>query len=374
MSAISGSSLDAVIELPALCVERIRNRKTARCGEVCGRELPCPNHSVHVGQVAAGYVAAFLEELIAVRDRGELGSRLGGGKGALAAELAASGHFTLTGAERMIWSVRAGDRVAVGNELLDRVLTALDMTDRWTRPPFLEAADREIAAAGPMPPDPSLPPVESGRVEPVVPVLRVCEDCGGEVEPGVEPIGLFRPIPGAPRGKNARPGGRRWREWVLCRRCRGEALRRRAMSGTVMEAGVKRTLRTRERVAPKKGGRPRLMSDAELRVTHLLYEKRKLSVLAVAQLLAEQRPAGTVGGYASALHYGWKRLGLATRPRGVAMAMSRFGTDGTKTKPQKRRCVAAVKRGVRRGKRCRQWAMKGRRFCVDHRALEVIGR
>ncbi len=362
MSAISGSLLDAVIELPVLCVERIRNRKTERFGEPCGRELPCRIHCVQAGQVAAVHVAAFLDEQIAVRDRGELGSRLGGGKGALAAELAASGHFTLSGAERMIWSVRAGDRVAVGNGLLDRVLTALDMTDMWRRqPPFLEAADREIVAAG-------LPPA------PLVRPVRRCEDCGGEVEPGVEPLGLFRPDPGASRGKNARPGGRRWREWVLCRRCRGEALRRRAMSGTVMEAGVKRALRTRGRVAPKKGGRPRLLSDAELRVAHLLYEWRKLSVLAVAQLLAEQRPAGTVGGYASALHYGWKRLGLAARPRGVAMAMGRFGTDGTKTKPQKRRCVGTVKRGVRRGERCRQWAMKGRRFCVDHRALEVIGR
>ncbi len=360
MSAISGSSLDAVIA-PVLCVERIRNPKTERFGEPCGRELPCGFHFVQAGQVAAVHVAAFLEEQIAVRDRGQLGNRLGGGKGALAAELAASGYFTLSGAERMIWSVRAGDRVAVGNGLLDRVLTALDMTDRWTCPPFLEAADREIAAAG-------LPPALLVR-----PVRR-CEDCGGEVEPGVEPLGLFRPDPGASGGKNARAGGRRWREWVLCRRCRGEALRRRAMSGSVMEAGVKRALRPRERVAPKKGGRPRLLGDAELRVAHLLYVQRKLSVLAVAQLLAEQRPAGTVGGYASALHYGWKRLGLAARPRGVAMAMGRFGTDGTKTKPQKRRCIGTVKHGGRHGKRCREWAMKGQRFCVDHRALEVIGR
>ncbi len=297
MSAISGSPLDVLAagSTLATCKERIRNRKMERYGEPCGRELPCRLHCVQAGQVAAVHVAAFLEELIAVRDRGELGSRLGGGKGALAAELAASGYFTRSGAERMIWSVRAGDRVAVGNGLLDRVLTALDMTDRWTYPPFLEAADREIAAAG-------LPPA------PLVRPVRRCEDCGGEVEPGVEPLGLFRPDPGAPRGKNARPGGRRWREWLLCRRCRGEALRRRAMSGTVMEAGVKRVLRPRERVAPKKGGRPRLLSDAELRVAHLLYEWRKLSVLAVAQLLAEKRPGrGTVGGYASALHYGWKR-------------------------------------------------------------------
>jgi hypothetical protein len=201
----------------------------------------------------------------------------------------------------------------------------------------------------------------------VVPVLRICADCGGEVEPGVEPIGLFRPVPDAPAGKSQRAGGRRWREYDLCRRCRAEALRQRAArGGTVMEAGRKRCLSTRERVPPKKGGRPRLLSDDELRAAHRLYKHRGLSIPDLARALAEQRTHGSFGGYSYALFAGWRRLGLQTRERGKAVALARFGTDGTKSKPRKLRCEARVKRGPRKGQRCRCYAMRGSRFCTDH--------
>jgi hypothetical protein len=214
----------------------------------------------------------------------------------------------------------------------------------------------------------------------VVPPLRACEDCGGEVEPDVMPIGLFRPVEGAPentvwdatkrrwvrRKGRARAGGRRWREYRLCRRCRAEALRNRSQNGNVMENGVRRSLRTRERVAPKKGGRPRLLSDEELRLAYLAYRQQGLSMLELARRFHAGRDKGTLAGYQQAILYGFRRLGYQLRPKGEQIGISRHGTDGTKSKPQKRRCAGKT----RAGRRCRVWARKGQRCCWDHRNQE----
>jgi hypothetical protein len=141
--------------------------------------------------------------------------------------------------------------------------------------------------------------------------------------------------------------------------------RRSAQNGVYRENGVRKHLLTRDRRPPTKGGRPRLLSDDELRACYRLYEGGR-SINDLARLLAEQREKGTFGGYASALFYGFRRLELPTRPPGKAIALARWGTDGTKSKPQKRRCEGECKLGERRGKRCRQWAAKGSRYCVWH--------
>jgi len=48
------------------------------------------------------------------------------------------------------------------------------------------------------------------------------------------------------------------------------------------------------------------------------------------------------------------------------MAMGRFGTDGTKTKPQLRRCRRTNETGRRRGRRCRQYAKRDKDVCRSH--------
>jgi hypothetical protein len=209
-----------------------------------------------------------------------------------------------------------------------------------------------------------------------------CEDCGNPVEAGVAPTGLFRPVEGSlpdriwdatkqrwvRRPGAAKAGGRRYREYRLCRRCRGTALRERsAKGGTVMENGVKRSLRTRERVEPKKGGRPRLLSYDELAVLHRIYEQRGLSIGELARQLAATRDKGTESGYYQSILYGWRNLGYQLRPKGEQIGISRFGTDGTKSKPQLRRCRGRVTRGERAGKRCLLYAERGRDHCWDHR-------
>ena len=160
-----------------------------------------------------------------------------------------------------------------------------------------------------------------------------------------------------------------WRGVKLCRRCRGEALRQRSAGsrGKAMENGVVRALKPRERVPPKKGGRPRLLDDQELELLYRVYKARGLSIGELARQLASTRESGTRGGYYQSILYGWRRLGYELRPRGVQTAMSRFGTDGTESKPRKQRCVAEnTAWGPRRGKRCQQFAKRDSRYCRSH--------
>jgi hypothetical protein len=170
----------------------------------------------------------------------------------------------------------------------------------------------------------------------------VCEDCGCDIGEGnYRPLDLMR----------GTLGQRRFRLVDLCRRCAGEALRQRAMRGSVMENGKKRALRTKERVPPKRGGRPRLLTDHELRQAHLVYESTTLSRREIATRLWEAKGNGTFGGYQCALLQGWRRLDLPLRDLGLQLAMSVHGTDGTKSRNWKKQCRHTLKDG----RRCTQY-------------------
>lgn len=165
--------------------------------------------------------------------------------------------------------------------------------------------------------------------------MLACEDCGKEIEPGdYRPLDLFRVDPEAPaqvydstkdrmvrRPGHARQGGRRFRVYDLCRRCAAEALRARAGTSSTRN-GRKHYIPTSARVAPKRGGRPRLLTDDELRGLHALYNRAEVSQLELARRLAASREKGTESGYHQAMLYGWRRLRLPLRSRSEQMALA----------------------------------------------------
>lgn len=214
----------------------------------------------------------------------------------------------------------------------------------------------------------------------------MCEDCRQPItdETGYRPLDLFRPDPYAQadlvwdktKGKMVRRpgaanrGGRRFRVVDLCRRCAGEALRVRASTNPkVGHKGRGGVLRTRDRVAPRRGGRPRLLNDDELRAAHVYYERARVSRLEVARRLLASRDKGTLEGYNQSLLYGWRRLRLPLRPIGETIGMARFGTDGTKSKPKKKPCRARTAKGGR----CRQFARKDSDYCRSHHPAHEDG-
>lgn len=210
----------------------------------------------------------------------------------------------------------------------------------------------------------------------------LCEDCGKEVAvDDYRPLDLMRPDPSASRWvwdatkqklvhrpRNAAVGGRRFRVVDLCRRCAGEALRKRSMnSGTVMEGGKKRALRTRERLAPKRGGRPRLLDERQLRQLHRLYERHGLSINdLVAALLEGGRVKGTRAGLYQSILYGWRKLKLPLRGTSEAIALAHHRRGRKPREPQ--RCPASTRKGIR----CRLFAKVGATYCVSHQHLEAI--
>jgi hypothetical protein len=164
----------------------------------------------------------------------------------------------------------------------------------------------------------------------------ICEDCGKSLARGdYRPLDLMRPDPDATswvwnatigkhvhRPARARPGGRRFRVVDLCRRCAADALRKRA-GHTVKENGAKRYIRSRERIPPKRGGRPRLLTDDQLRSLHLVYVRDGLSIHSLADALLEAgKTGGTRGGLHQSILYGWRRLGLPVRTRHDAMVLA----------------------------------------------------
>lgn len=197
-----------------------------------------------------------------------------------------------------------------------------------------------------------------------------CEDCGKSIEPGnYRSLDLFRPQPGAPGGviwnataqkwivrpKAAKAGGRRFRRYDLCRRCAGEALRLRASKNQkVGHKGRHGVLSVRDRVPPRRGGRPRLLTDDELRKLHEVYVRTGLSRNELARRLAASRSKGTVEGYNQAMLYGWRRLMLPLRPVGEQIGLSRHGTDGTKRRKWKVQCRHRLKSG----RRCTQYVRR----------------
>ena len=240
---------------------------------------------------------------------------------------------------RWLYRVRSGESESISVEYADRVLTALGRTEVLEEllPQPAEIYER----------------------------IGHCEDCGGEIEDGVKPIDLFRVTPSAMGGRvwdstkqtwvrrprNARAGGRRFRHWNLCRLCRAQAIRARSGTSTTRN-GKRKYIRKSERLPPKRGGRPRLLTDSELRAAHSLYTGKKLSIGEIATLLDAAREKGTRSGYYQSLLYGWRRLKLPLRDRGQQIAFSKYGTDGTKSKAPKVRCSARIKHGERKGKQC----------------------
>jgi len=257
------------------------------------------------------------------------------------------------------------------SEQVDEFLTAADATYLWQEPPLAR------------------------KRKPLV-----CEDCGKEItDPDdYRPLDLFRPQRGVsgkfvwdstkqrwarrpaqgPK-KRARRNGRRFRVYDLCRACAGEALRQRTISvkpdgkirygGTVMEDGKVRYLRTSERLAPKRGGRPRLLTDDELRAAYQIYTSTTLSRREIATKLWKAKGKGTKGGYESALLYGWRRLNLRlVRDVGTQIGMSVHGTDGTKSRKWKKRCKARLKDG----RRCGQYVRIIREESSSHPAEDGL--
>lgn len=212
-----------------------------------------------------------------------------------------------------------------------------------------------------------------------------CEDCGRRItdETGYRPLDLFRPDPASQqdviwdatkqklvtRPGAARAGGRRFRNVDLCRRCAGEALRVRASKNPkVGHKGRHGVLRTRDRVEPKRGGRPRLLNEHELRQAYVVYKTAGLSIGELARRFAATRETGTYSGYYQSILYGWRKLGLQLRPKGEQIGISRYGTDGTKSKPKKKPCRSRNANGTR----CRQFARKDSEHCRSHHDLARV--
>lgn len=193
-------------------------------------------------------------------------------------------------------------------------------------------------------------------------VRMACDDCGVLIEPGqLRSLELWRVVPDAPAGKRARAGGRRKRRYDLCRRCAGEALRQRPLTTTRYKRnGVYHPLRTRDRVEPGKPGRPRLLTDAELRSAHSIYESGGLSMRDLATSLVQARGRGTISGYSYAITVGWDRLGLKKRPKGEAQALAHHRRGRI---PKRQPICVATKRN---GQPCTAPAKRGHTRCISH--------
>lgn len=236
--------------------------------------------------------------------------------------------FSRAGAEVGVgwWS-----RSAIAAVDVDAFLAAADLVHLWHQPPLEEYR----AVVG----------------------LR-CEDCGRVIEDGeYMPLDLMRPDPSAStwlwdatkqklvhRPTQARPGGRRFRVVDLCTHCGTEALFARAPE-----------YRHGRLTPPKRGGRPRLLDEAQLRTLHHVYTTRGFSMVQLARMLVDAgKTRGTFQGFYQSMYYGWRNLGLETRTHGVQVAMSRFGTDGTRSKHHKVQCSKALADG----RRCTQWVRR----------------
>lgn len=186
-----------------------------------------------------------------------------------------------------------------------------------------------------------------------------CEDCRKKIAPGdYVPLDLFRKTRGSsgewvwdktkerwakrPRsgpGKRARRHGRRFRLVDLCSAC----------------AAIEQTKdRGKTKGMPRRGGRPSLLDEQQLRAAHKIYVATGLSMLEIARRLHATSEKGTLTGYQQSLMYGWRKLGLKLRDKGEQIAISKYGTDGTLSKHWKKRC----KKRLRNGKRCAQYVRR----------------
>lgn len=203
----------------------------------------------------------------------------------------------------------------------------------------------------------------------------VCEDCGKPIEPGnYKPLELMRPDPLALEGRiwddtakrwryephRARAGGRRWRWWDLCTDCAATVLRSRDGNGRGKP--------------PKRGGRPRLLTDDELRKLHVVYEHGEMSMRELAKQLVATRDKGTLGGYEQSIMYGWRRLGLPLRSRSEERRLV-HRKAGRMGRPEPRRCAARrTCQGKHALERCKLWAVEGSEFCWNHTTFGITPR
>lgn len=165
----------------------------------------------------------------------------------------------------------------------------------------------------------------------------------------VQVVELFLPGRTAQRGnggfkngsRKRRAGTWRYRSFLFCDDCAAEKLA------------------PRGGVAPKRGGRPRLFTDAQLRAAHVIYEREQLSMNDLSVLLSTQGQ-GTQGGVVSALHYGWKRLGLKQRAKAETQRLAHHRRGRV---PKINPVCAGTKRS---GEPCTAKAKHGEQFCVSH--------
>ena len=286
-----------------------------------------------VDAIDIGPVRAILEREIAMRHTDEDERGRYGGLESCAREIGGSGTMTYESAARRIGAITSNKAYKGRNgklkhqewvafDTVDRLLTGLGILDWHMELAPSPDLDAELLA------------------EAHVAATQECEDCGGDIEEGVEPIDLFRHEPDAPAGKRRRAGGRRFRLWHLCRRCRAAAIRKRA--GTT-SGRTHKYIPTNARIAPKRGGRPPLLTDEEIRAAYSRYLESGLSRRALAKLLWEERGVGSWHGHDYALLAGWRRMQLPLREAGVPYYQKRHPT------------IPCAATGVYSFDPCRQW-------------------
>lgn len=147
-----------------------------------------------------------------------------------------------------------------------------------------------------------------------------CEDCRKHLRIGSDDhrqLDLMRHDPEAPdrvwdstkqkwrsNPRSGRAGGKRFRLVDLCRACAGAIPYKRP-------EGKRGSL-------PRRGGRPRLLEEPELRQLHQLYLNSNLSCRAIAIALKESR-GGSLQGFEQSMLYGWRKLGLERLSRSEMM-------------------------------------------------------
>lgn len=123
------------------------------------------------------------------------------------------------------------------------------------------------------------------------------------------------------------------------------------------------------------------LTDRQIRAAHVIYDTRGLSLRKLGQLLYRQHGYATPQSAASALHTGFKRLGLPLRDRMTAVQIGNtthgqarrgavtpeYTRKRNALRPYARRKCAAVRlRNPRKGEPCQRWATTGSAYCQGH--------
>lgn len=138
--------------------------------------------------------------------------------------------------------------------------------------------------------------------------------------------------------------------------------------------------RPRKRKAPKPRRQYQHLTDRQIRAAHVIYETRGLSLRQLGALIYEQHGYSSPQTAASALHKGFKRLGLPLRDRltAVTRAATKHGqarrghvtpeyTRARNARRYPRKPCAAVRLNYpRKGEPCKRWATTGSDYCPSH--------